>query len=311
MITASKSMCDEACPNLYVVSRPVAHASGHAYGNGETGYIRQVNVCSQCVTTIAGSRFMGTFYSKTSATDTSYTTEAEIHDGIGTNAVFNAEPLDMVMSPDGTKLYVATQQVDTRIRVVDLATKQVSTIAGRWGASHTYYQVGYGYQSGKWVAHECTSSYTVCPDGVGTNALFGQTSGITATHDALYISDTGNGKIRRLDLATMNVTTVAGDPYGGGRANGGYAPGEAFTTRLGNVRKIAATISGSTIIVANDRQASSQTYVPVDTCVRWTRPAVSLASCIPLLCGHLLTLLLMDRRRRPQVFKYTTHPCQN
>jgi sugar lactone lactonase YvrE len=47
-------------------------------------------------------------------------------------------------------------------------------------------------------------------DGVGSTARFNTPSGITTDGSSLYIADTGNNTIRKVDIATGAVTTLAG-----------------------------------------------------------------------------------------------------
>lgn len=49
-------------------------------------------------------------------------------------------------------------------------------------------------------------------DGVGTQATFDRPTGISIGGNSLVIADTGNNTIRRLDLATGLVSTLAGGP---------------------------------------------------------------------------------------------------
>ena len=46
-------------------------------------------------------------------------------------------------------------------------------------------------------------------DGFGTDALLAEPSGLSATTDTLYVADTNNHRIRTLDLATGELTTLA------------------------------------------------------------------------------------------------------
>jgi DNA-binding beta-propeller fold protein YncE len=106
-------------------------------------------------------------------------------DATGTSAKFKA-PTGICISPDGLYLYVADYS-GHRIRRINIATKSVSTIAGS-GAS--------GYA-----------------DGTSTAALFSYPSGLCISGDGttLYVSDYGNSRIRKIILATLSVTTIAGD----------------------------------------------------------------------------------------------------
>jgi DNA-binding beta-propeller fold protein YncE len=104
-------------------------------------------------------------------------------DGTGTGALFN-QPVGLAIDDSGTYLYVADLQNST-IRRVEIATGMVTTIAGKAGYNHS-------------------------ADGVGTAASFNRPWAITLRGTSLYIADTMSHIIRKLDLATNEVTTVAG-----------------------------------------------------------------------------------------------------
>lgn len=102
-------------------------------------------------------------------------------DGIGRSARFNS-PRGIVAY--GTVLIIADQK-NHAIRMVDTDTGKVTTIAGLPGVSGV-------------------------DDGVGEKARFNAPEGIETDGQYLYIADTGNHAIRKLDVSTFNVTTLAG-----------------------------------------------------------------------------------------------------
>jgi DNA-binding beta-propeller fold protein YncE len=51
-----------------------------------------------------------------------------------------------------------------------------------------------------------------CTDATGTAAHFNQPNGIVSDGTYLYVSDTGNHTIRRIEIASRRVTTLAGTP---------------------------------------------------------------------------------------------------
>ena len=55
-----------------------------------------------------------------------------------------------------------------------------------------------------------TDSEDGTADGVGTNATFSEPYGITTDGTNLYVSDMSNHTIRKLIIATGEVTTLAG-----------------------------------------------------------------------------------------------------
>jgi sugar lactone lactonase YvrE len=114
-------------------------------------------------------------------------------DGVGTSARFS-NPTDLAYGSAGY-LWV-TDYGNHTIRRVDLSTRQVTTLAG--GAS----SAGSG-------------------DGIGTSARFANPRGLVYDGtQALFVADSGNSTIRRVDLATMAVTTLAGTAVSAGSADG-------------------------------------------------------------------------------------------
>ncbi|HLK37999.1 MAG TPA: hypothetical protein VKU41_14660 [Polyangiaceae bacterium] len=101
-------------------------------------------------------------------------------DGSLTAAHFS-DPWNLVGDGQG-HLYVEDGET---IRVVDVKAGTVSTLAGVYGKVGT-------------------------ADGVGAAAMFNTPSGIVLTSGQLYLTDTENHTIRKVDLASATVTTVAG-----------------------------------------------------------------------------------------------------
>ena len=90
-------------------------------------------------------------------------------DGTGVNATFNS-PVGMVVK--GNNLFVADSGNNT-IRQIDLVNRQVTTLAG-------------------------SAISPGSADGSGTSARFNNPSGITTDGISLYVTDTGNHSIRRI-----------------------------------------------------------------------------------------------------------------
>ncbi len=112
-------------------------------------------------------------------------------DGTGDGAAFDA-PAGLAAGAQGI-LYLADSG-NHAIRRVDTATLSVSTVAGRLGIA--------GSADG--VPGEFRLPRGVAWDGAG----------------ALYVADSGNDTVRRVDLATGGVTTVAGTAGRPGDADG-------------------------------------------------------------------------------------------
>ncbi|MBK9307562.1 MAG: hypothetical protein IPM58_10855 [Nitrospira sp.] len=95
------------------------------------------------------------------------------------------EPAALILD-ESHRLYIADQS-NHRIRVVDLNTGLIQTIAGTGAAIY---------------------------DGDGkpaVNAALAGPSGLALANDRLYIADTFNGRIRCLHLSSGQISTVAGD----------------------------------------------------------------------------------------------------
>ena len=94
------------------------------------------------------------------------------------------QPYGCEIAPDG-KFALVADSSNNRIRRIDLATNRVTTVAGS------------------------TSGFK---DDTGTKALFKYPTSLTISGDGkvAYISDNNNLKIRKLDLATTAVSTIAG-----------------------------------------------------------------------------------------------------
>lgn len=124
--------------------------------------IRKIEIATAIVTTIAGDGSTGST------------------DGPGVGASFS-DPRGL--TTDGTALYVADGG-NHRIRKIDIASGVVTTLAG---------------------------SSPGFLDATGTAAMFNDPRSITTDRDSVYVADRVNNRIRKIDIATGVVTTVAGD----------------------------------------------------------------------------------------------------
>ncbi len=104
-------------------------------------------------------------------------------DGAAPDARFGA-PTGIVT--DGTFLYV-TDTWNSTIRRVSIATGEVTTLAGKVGTKGS-------------------------TDGIGATALFNYSTDIATDGTNLYVLDTGSQTIRKIDIATQVVSTLAGRP---------------------------------------------------------------------------------------------------
>ena len=142
--------------------------------------------------------------------------------GPATSAALN-EPTALAVDGKG-QLYIADQS-NNRVRKVDQATGVITTVAGTGEAAYT----GDGMPASE-ASLAGPSGLALGPDG------------------ALYIADTFNGRIRRVDPETGVISTVAGD--GGeyryqGRAN-------EFSTSLSRPYGIALDREGHILITDSD-----------------------------------------------------------
>ncbi len=170
--------------------------------------IRKVTISSGFVLTVAGS------LNAVGATD-----------GTGAGASFD-QPLGI--TTDGTNLYVADAS-NNSIRKIVKATGAVTTLVGATGnlkkpegivvlgtnlyvantAGHTIQRVNLTTGA---VADFVGSATNVSGslDGTGTAAFFNAPEGLATDGTFLYVADQGNNIIRKVEIATGVVTTLAG-----------------------------------------------------------------------------------------------------
>jgi len=131
--------------------------------------IRLVDLSTSAVSTLAGSTTSGS------------------QDGVGTLAGFN-NPFGVAVTPNGSTVVVADSHM---IRLVDLATGTVSTLAG--------------------------SNVSGMQDGIGADAGFNKPERVVVTPDGstVVVADTQNYVIRLIDIASGAVSTLAGNGTGG------------------------------------------------------------------------------------------------
>ena len=102
-------------------------------------------------------------------------------DGVGSAAHFN---LPTQIATDGTSLYVADSG-NSAIRRITLADFKVMTIAGQSGTS------------GK-------------TEGGPKKSLLSGPRGVAVDKKAIYVADTGNDVIRKIDISSLETSTIAG-----------------------------------------------------------------------------------------------------
>lgn len=208
--------------------------------------IRKIVIATGVVTTLAGSGSIGS------------------EDGTGTLARFN---YPTSITTDGTNLYIADRG-NHKIRKLVIETGVVTTLAGSGsigsldgtGASATFNEV-YG------ITNDGTNLYIAdtikirriviatgvvttlagnslgSEDGTGTAASFNWAFGITTDGTNLYVADSGNNKIRKIEIATGVVTTLAGS------GSEGSADGTGTAATFNEPRGI--TIDGVNLYIAD------------------------------------------------------------
>jgi len=146
-------------------------------------------------------------------------------DGAGTGADFSGTSVATFSQPegivtDGEVAFVA-DSVNGAIRKIDLASSQVTTVAGP----------AQGFA-----------------DGPATGgAAFFHNAGLAwvPSQNVIYIADAGNGAIRKLDLSTQTVSTLAGTDAAG------FADGPLPSARFNNPFGILASPDGTKLYVAD------------------------------------------------------------
>lgn len=111
-------------------------------------------------------------------------------------------PTDIAIKPDGSQLYVVSSS-SNRISIIDLPANTVTTIGSTEGLSGSV-----------------DTADDVDPAANAGVARFNQPTGITTDGTSLYITDSGNHTIRRIDIATKAVSTLAGTSGSVGTTDG-------------------------------------------------------------------------------------------
>lgn len=183
--------------------------------------IRKVEIATGIVTTLAGSPGV-----------------QGLTDGAGSAARFIAPG---AIWGDGTNLYVGDTSASARVvRRITAATGQVTTIANLTAVPEASSLLGlWGDGTNLWVADPAvhairkiviaTGQVTTLAgspltpgsdDGPAATARFDGPSGIWSDGASLFVSDTFNGTIRRVSIATGDTSTLAGFAGESGAADG-------------------------------------------------------------------------------------------
>jgi sugar lactone lactonase YvrE len=149
--------------------------------------IRKVNPVTNTITTIAGKGNAG--YSG----DGGYATNAELF-----------YPVDIAIDSKGN-IFIA-DMINDRIREINAVSHGIKTVAGN------------GYNSTKW------SGGFSGDGGLATLAELNQPQGVAVdNNNNLYIADTWNYRIRKVNLTTGKISTIAGNGNWGYSGDGGPA----------------------------------------------------------------------------------------
>lgn len=153
-------------------------------------------------------------------------------DGIGTNAFFYS-PYSITSVPRTTTVLVV-EYVYHRIRTVNVVTGVVTTVAGSTSSGDT--------------------------DGYGTGARFSYARDVAVTSDGsrALVADWGNNKIRSVDLATRQVSTLAGR----GSYYSGYADGTGTYARFSQPCSITITPDDTRALVVDGNSCIRMIHLP-------------------------------------------------
>jgi len=146
-------------------------------------------------------------------------------DGVGTGSDYSGVSKALFDQPEGIvtdgKIAYVADSLNGAIRKIDLATSQVSTVAGPG--------LGWG-------------------DGAAGTASFYKNAGLAwvPSQNVIYIAEPGNADIRKLDLSTDQVTTVTGN-----HNKAGYQDGPLATALFNNPFGILASPDGTKLYIAD------------------------------------------------------------
>jgi sugar lactone lactonase YvrE len=180
-----------------------ADSSGNVFiADWSNNRIRRVDATTGIITTVAGNGIAG--YSG----DGGPATSASLWGRFG----------DVAVDAHGN-LFIADIN-DERIRRVDAVTGIISTVAGSGQPGMAYIPGGYSGDGGP-----ATSATLDLPNGIALDS-----------QGNLFIADTGNNRVRRVDAVTGIITTVAGDGQEAFSGDGGPATSASLDiARFGDV----------------------------------------------------------------------------
>ena len=208
------------------------HADGNLYiTDGGGNAIRQLDMVSGEVSTVAGTLGVWGFA-----------------DGVGPNAMFS---YPTAIESDGHDTLYIVDFFNYAVRKLSLASREVTTLVGPVAGLPYLYGLtsdGQGnlysldYYGGAVLKIEIATGEVQTlaggiepgfADGVGGAARFEQPTDLASDHAGnLYVVDSGNRLIRKIDLATAAVTTVVGTPNAQAGVLLGALPGRLNELRV-------------------------------------------------------------------------------
>ncbi len=201
---------------LDTVAAVAVDGAGNLYlGDLDHSLVRKVDVLSGLLSTVAGNYQAGVGYSG----DGAAATNAQLHDPNGL-AVDNAG-----------NIYIADSSNNV-VREVTASTGIITTIAGNQAAG-----CGYSESDGAAINAKMCGPKGVSLDGAGN----------------VYIADSSNNLVRKINQATHILTTVAGTYNGGTDAYSGDG-GAATHAGLSHLLDIAIDGSGNLLIADTDNR---------------------------------------------------------
>jgi uncharacterized repeat protein (TIGR01451 family) len=142
--------------------------------------------------------------------------------GPATEASLN-DPRGMVVDSNGNIFFVDAQ--DNRVRRIDVTTKDISTVAGNGPDGNAGLCVPNSAENISGDGGPAIDALLNCPLGLDIDA-----------NDNLFVSDTQNNRVRKIDAKTQIITTVAGS---GTSAGFGGDNGLATNALLNNPNRIS------------------------------------------------------------------------
>ncbi|WP_125169919.1 hypothetical protein [Leptospira perolatii] len=183
------------------------------------------------------------------------TTGGTMVDGVGNSAVF----LDLFhITTDGIYLYVVdnSNNIGGAVRKIHIATRTVTSLFPTskpkgittdgvflFVSTHDQVIIKYNLATGTYTTIAGAAGLGGNTDGAGLSARFLQPRGVATDGSNLYIADSSNHVIRKINLVDNSVSTIAGD------GTAGTLDGTGTSTKFNSPRHL--TYLNNTLYVAN------------------------------------------------------------